>query len=177
LFQAEELTGYVFKYFSAENSSMFFFTSSLDPALVSRKMETQDNVIPSSNSVMAKNLFLLGTYFDKSEWRDRSKEMLRDIAPDIPKYGSAYSNWLILGMWNIISFQEIVVCSNDALQEARKIRKSYYPGILVAGTSNEEYMPLLENRMVSGTKMFYVCENSSCQLPVSTREQALDMLR
>jgi len=177
LFQAKEFTEYVFKYFSADNSSMFYFTSSLDPALVSRKMETQDNVIPSSNSVMAKNLFLLGTYFEISEWRERSNKMLRDIAPDIPKYGSAYSNWLILSMWNKVSFQEIVVCSDDALNEVRKIRNSYLPGILVAGTKNEEYIPLLENRMVSGTKMFYVCENSSCRLPVDNREKALEMLR
>ena len=39
------------------------------------KIEFRDNVIPSSNSIMAKNLFKLYHYFDKQEYFDLSKKM------------------------------------------------------------------------------------------------------
>jgi uncharacterized protein len=175
--KAKELTEYVNKYFTAENSSMFYFSSSEDQGLITRKMETQDNVIPASNSVMAKNLFLLGTYFEISEWREHSLNMLRDISSGIPQYGSAYSNWLILAMWHQEGFREIVVCSTDAVSEVREFRKNYLPGVLMAGTTDAEYLPLLENRMVRGENMIYVCENSSCLLPVDNVKDALKLLR
>ena len=43
---------------------MFYETSIEDQLLISRNTEYRDNVIPSSNSMMAKNLFKLSHYFD-----------------------------------------------------------------------------------------------------------------
>ena len=55
---------YTLAHFKDKNSNMFFFTSNL--TLVARKMEVNDNVIPSSCSEMANNLFLLGHYLNKT---------------------------------------------------------------------------------------------------------------
>jgi hypothetical protein len=44
-------------------------------------MEVADNVIPSSNSEMAKNLFFLGLYFDN--WLQKSKQMLTNVQQDV----------------------------------------------------------------------------------------------
>lgn len=59
LHRAKQLADYTIKHFYdvADGSGMFYFTSDLDAALIARKMELQDNVIPASNSVMANNLF------------------------------------------------------------------------------------------------------------------------
>jgi uncharacterized protein YyaL (SSP411 family) len=53
-------------------------------------MEVADNVIPSSNSEMAKNLFRL--YFDNADYSQKSKQMLTNVQQDVHniKY---YSNW------------------------------------------------------------------------------------
>jgi uncharacterized protein YyaL (SSP411 family) len=37
-------------------------------------MEVADNVIPSSNSEMAKNLFFLGLYFDNADYSQKSNK-------------------------------------------------------------------------------------------------------
>ncbi|MCB0616745.1 MAG: thioredoxin domain-containing protein, partial [Phaeodactylibacter sp.] len=59
--RAESLAQYALTHFLDEESGLFFYTSNLDPPLIARKMETEDNVIPASNSAMARALHRLGT--------------------------------------------------------------------------------------------------------------------
>ncbi|MCK5704895.1 MAG: thioredoxin domain-containing protein, partial [Cyclobacteriaceae bacterium] len=73
---ARQLTTYALAHFYDGESGMFFYTSDIDPELIARKMEISDNVIPSSNSQMAKNLFVLGQYFYNDDYIQKSKTML-----------------------------------------------------------------------------------------------------
>ncbi len=60
---AKKLTDYTFEHFYDTDSNMFFFTSDIDTKLITKKTELEDNVIPASNSIMAKNLTKLGHFF------------------------------------------------------------------------------------------------------------------
>ena len=60
--KAETLTDYTLEHFLDEQTGMFFYTHDHHSNLIVRKKEISDNVIPSSNSEMAKNLFQLGPY-------------------------------------------------------------------------------------------------------------------
>ncbi|MEO8933524.1 MAG: thioredoxin domain-containing protein, partial [Xanthomarina sp.] len=93
LLTARDLTNYVFDHFYEENNSMFYFTSNQDALLVSRSIEYRDNVIPASNSIMAKNLFKLSRYFDNDYYSKTATSMLNNVKPEIKDYGSNYSNW------------------------------------------------------------------------------------
>ena len=73
---AKELTDYTIEHFHDDETGMFFFTSNLDKALVARKHEVRDNVIPGSNSTMARVLFLLGHYYDHAGYQAISDQML-----------------------------------------------------------------------------------------------------
>jgi len=53
---ADALMAYVQKHFYNAETSMYNYTSSIDPPLIAKKSEYADNVIPGSNSVMARNL-------------------------------------------------------------------------------------------------------------------------
>ncbi len=57
---SKELTDYAITHFYDDETKMFFYTSDIDPPLVARKMELADNVIASSNSIMARVLNRLG---------------------------------------------------------------------------------------------------------------------
>src|SRR5690606_18356288 len=59
---SNKIADYAMGHFFDSEKNMFYFTSNEDPAIVSRNFEYRDNVIPASNSVMAKNLFLLSKY-------------------------------------------------------------------------------------------------------------------
>ena len=78
--------------FMHPESKMCYFTSN-DSQLVVRKMEIHDNVIPSSNSVMARNFYRLGTYFREERWLENARQMLANMYDGMETYGSGYSNW------------------------------------------------------------------------------------
>ena len=93
---ARKLADYVIDHFSDQETGMFFFTSDQGQKLISKSMEVSDNVIPASNSVMAKNLFLLSHYFNEKTYKERSIQMLNNVKEQMPSYGSGYSNWALL---------------------------------------------------------------------------------
>ena len=90
--QAKIWASLVEKEFMHPESKMCYFTSN-DTQLVVRKMEIHDNVIPSSNSVMARNYFRLGTYFREDRWLEHARQMLANVYDGMETYGSGYSNW------------------------------------------------------------------------------------
>lgn len=67
------ITDYMIAHFQDEKSSMFFYTSNQSEALFTRKMEITDNVMPSSNAVMANNLYQLGQYFYYQPYMPKAK--------------------------------------------------------------------------------------------------------
>ncbi|MBG7630462.1 MAG: thioredoxin domain-containing protein, partial [Bacteroidetes bacterium] len=76
---AKQLTDYTFDHFFDVERSMFYFTSDEDTDLITRKMEIEDNVIPASNSIMAKNLFKLSHYYSNNYYLKVSKQMLHNV--------------------------------------------------------------------------------------------------
>ncbi|NNC83874.1 MAG: thioredoxin domain-containing protein [Flavobacteriales bacterium] len=177
LTRTEKLTEYVMRHFSDEESQMFFFTSDEDPALITRKMEVDDNVIPASNSAMARVLHTLGTYFDKQEYLDRSLTMLNNMKSQIPKYGGGYSNWATLMLHEVYPYYEIAILGEQPEKEIREFGQQYIPNKLFMGDSDEDSrLPLLEYKYVEGETMIYVCVNKTCKLPVGTVKEAMGQI-
>ncbi len=86
---------YVEKHFYDENSGMFLYTDEQYSDLIARKMEVTDNVIPSSNSEMAKNLFSLSLYFDDGKYEKQATQLIKNVFEDIKKNLGYYSNWAL----------------------------------------------------------------------------------
>ena len=63
LLRARDLTEYCIENFHDSNSGLFFFTSKIDDIIIRRTLETSDNVIPASNSIMGQNLLRLSKLF------------------------------------------------------------------------------------------------------------------
>ena len=173
LTEAKQLTDYAIEHFYDPNTGFFFFTSNNAKGLVARKMELTDNVIPASNSSMAKTLFLLGElYYDKN-YTDKSKQMLKNIEAQIPQYISGYSNWGILMLNNVKPFYEVAISGKKAHQRRMKLNANYIPNKLIIGSTKSSSLPLLEMKDVNGMTMIYVCYNKVCQSPVKTVDEAL----
>lgn len=92
---AQQLLKHVRKRFRDEVSGMYFFTPE-DHQLIARKMELNDNVIPSTNSVMANNLFTLSVLLEDETLLAEAKQMLHNVMDGMEHYGSGYSNWAML---------------------------------------------------------------------------------
>jgi uncharacterized protein YyaL (SSP411 family) len=172
LFKAKLLTDYSISEFYDTKSGMFFYTPNSAEQLIARKQEIMDNVIPSSNSVMANNLYKLGHFFEEQNYLDISLSMLRNVHPHIKSYGSAYSNWAILLLNNVFGLYEIAITGINSEEKRMEMEKYYIPNkILLGGTSGT--LPLLKHKFDAETKI-YVCRNKTCLIPV---KEALDAFK
>ena len=173
---SEKLTEYTYENFYNQENSMFYFTSKKDEKLVARNFEYRDNVIASSNSIMAKNLFILSHHLDNKNYLNTSSKMLHNVQPEIEIYPSGYSNWLDLSENYKNKYYEIVIVGKDAKSKIKEINTSYLPNALVAGSLKESTKPLLKYRYIDDETLIYVCVNNSCKLPVSEVSEALKLV-
>jgi uncharacterized protein YyaL (SSP411 family) len=172
---AKQLTDYSLEHFYDEKLGFFAFTSNLDQALISSHFETEDNVIPASNSVMGKNLFQLGIYFENSFYEKVSQRMLQNIFPTI-EYPSAYSNWMDLALNYSEQNKELAICGDLALEYCSKINGLYLPNLILAGTTEVTSIPFLKNRFVDDQTLFYLCQNKTCSSPSADFQQIISAL-
>jgi len=174
---AKGLANYTFDHFFDSASNMFFFTSNEDASLVSRSIEYRDNVIPASNSIMAKNLFKLSHYFDNEHFSATAMTMLNNIKPEMQEYPSGYSNWFDLMLNYAQPYYEVAIVGANVKQKIDELNKTYIPNKLIAGSTSENNMPLLENRYNPNNTLIYVCVNKACKLPVSKVKDAIKFLK
>ena len=174
---AKQLTDYTFDHFYDDKSGMFYFTSDEDEALIARKIDTDDNVIPSSNSIMANNLFLLGHYYYNKKYSDTAKQMLHNVKEKAIRYGAGSSNWLNLYLNYLGEFYEVAISGKDALTILTEIDQEYIPNKLIVGSTKDSNLPLLENKYNEDQTTIYVCIDGACKLPVTETSKALKQLK
>ena len=177
LSEANALMAYSIEHFYDNDSRMFFFTSDEDPALIARKMEVNDNVIPASNSVMACNLFSLSHHYDRSDYKEMSEKMLNNIIDKVAAYPSGYSNWLNLLLNYVYPFYEVAIVGKKAEDFTVPLHDAYIPNKLLCGAKKESKLPLLENRYSKGQTRIFVCQNKVCQMPTEEPEEALELMK
>jgi uncharacterized protein YyaL (SSP411 family) len=172
IIRAKKLTDYTLTHFYNTKNSFFAFTNNTDEALFSKHYETEDNVIPASNSVMASNLFHLSIYFNELQYREIALKMIDIILPEI-QYASSYSNWLFVYYKYVSEPKEIAICGQLASDFAHVLQQKYLPNLVFAGSENESKLPFLEYRIIPNQTTFYICQNQSCQVPLSDFEIVL----
>jgi len=172
--EARLLTDYVLVNFEDDASPMLFYTAGNGEALIARKHEIMDNVIPASNSVMAQNLHKLGLLFDDDRYILKAEGMLAAVLPQIKTYGSAYSNWAIQVLEAVFGINEIAVVGSDLEKIKQTLHKQYIPNKITLGGTKSE-LPLLKDKQSIETKI-YICRNKVCQLPVATVDEALKLI-
>ncbi|QNK61770.1 thioredoxin domain-containing protein [Pedobacter sp. PAMC26386] len=174
LLEAKRLSDWVLSNFRDLDSPMLFYTPANGESLIARKHEIMDNVIPASNSVMAQNLKYLGLLFDELRYTDKADAMLAAVHPQIKTYGSAYSNWAIQLMNEVFGINEIAFTGNAVDEVHKELNKRYIPNKIILSGKNS-VLPLLKDKQSIETKI-YICRNKSCQLPVTTVEEALKLI-
>ena len=173
---AKQLTDYCFDHFYDEESKMFFFTSNKERSLISKKVETDDNVIPSSNSIMANNLFKLGHYYSNKHYSDNAKSMLNNVKENAISYGSGASNWLNLYSNYLGEYYEVAIVGADAKEKLEELNEFYIPNKLIVGSLSESSLPSLAYKYSENETTIYVCTDGACKLPVSETKKALKQL-
>ncbi len=170
---SRELTEHTIRHFYDKNSGLFYYTSDLDDALIVRKMELSDNVIPASNSTMAKNLFVLGKYYAHEVYTGMAHQMLSNVKEQVLRYNRFYSNWATLMIWFVYEPYEVAIAGNHARQLLSQFNNHFLPDTIWAFSSKPSDIPLLQQRYKEDKTLIYVCRNNTCKQPVESFDEAI----
>lgn len=177
LHNAKRLTDYAHQHFFDADSGMYFFTSDEDHSLIRRSIETNDNVISSSNSIMANNLFKMDKLYHGEGYGAIAEQMLKNVQQDFDKRAQGFANWLNLVLYLNQDFYEIALVGPDFKTMGQTIGAIYIPNSILAGSVSESNLELLQNREVPGKTLAYVCIEGACKLPVSTAKDVLEQIK
>ncbi|MEM9361220.1 MAG: thioredoxin domain-containing protein [Bacteroidota bacterium] len=174
---AKDLLSYSQEHFLDKQSKMFYFTSDKDQSLIRRSIETSDNVISASNSIMAKNLLKFHKLFPDEGYGELATEMLQNVQVYFDESAQGYANWLHLVLYERLNFHEIAIVGKDYERIGKEIRKQYLPNSILVGSEKEGKLDLLQNRYNEGETLIYVCIEGACKLPVNTSEAVFQQLK
>ncbi len=175
--QSLRLSDYVLDHFSDEETGLFFFTSDTDEKLIRRTLEVADNVIPSSNSIMAYNLFLLSKYYPEKGYQQRIERMISTMDSAIKKNPQSHANWLQLALLHHENFYEIAIVGDKWAEIREILQKNYLPNVIFATSKGKSGLPLLKDRYVDQKTLIYTCQDGACQLPSESTETVLELLK
>jgi uncharacterized protein len=164
--------------FYDKNDQFFNFSSKVGENLIANKKELFDNVIPSSNSMMAHNLFDLGVLLSRTDFYDLSKIMVQKMMPLVLKNGEYLSNWALLAQKQLNSKIEIVIYGAKCKEFKIELLQEKLPNYFILGTEKQSNLPLfLDRKPPENQTYIYVCIDNACHLPVQSVEQAVITIR
>ena len=162
--------------FYNEGQGFFKFSSNQSTLFSENLFVLKDGVIPSSNSVMANNLFLLSHYTGNRDNLNIGKKMVDYVIGKAVNDPLDYMNWLTVSTDYSKNFYEIVVVGKNAFQISKDLTSRYLPNTLVAASKTDADEYLIKNRYIKGDTLIYVCVNNSCKFPVETVDEALKLI-
>tara|TARA_R110002167_G_scaffold58974_13_gene167030 strand:- start:3221 stop:5257 length:2037 start_codon:yes stop_codon:yes gene_type:complete len=174
---AKSLTEYCLTHYFDPKSKLFFFTSKSDDYVIRRTIEVADNVVPASNSIMAKNLFRLAKFYPENDYAVLAQQMLRNMQEQMLKNAQSHANWLQLALLMARPFYEVAIVGAEAQQKAKELYPHYLPNTIIAGAPKDGDLALLRNRYIANETQIYVCEHGACRLPLTQTEKALTQLQ
>lgn len=118
--------------------------------------ELEDNVIPSANAIMSRNLFYIGLLYSNNRFIDIAKQMTQRVLNQV-QYASAYSEWLLNDLIFKGDFTYIVV-SKPSKNDLISLNSHFYHKIILDNSLN---IPILDNYKKM-EKKFQLCTVNSC---------------
>ncbi len=175
--KANLINNYCTKNFLDTQDQFYYFTDLNSKKLINRRKEVQDNVIPSPNSVMARNLFRLGTLLENQNYIDQAKTMGLKMKDVTLRQSSFMANWCqLLIELHESPFEIVITGSEDQQHDLRKELQRSNTRNSIYMTPNTQ-LPLTQGKSsLDGKATVYVCQNKTCKIPVHSVEEALNLI-
>ena len=163
----------------------FYDTSDDHETLIVRPRNMQDNVTPSGNAMMAKQLLRLSAYTGKTRYDQAGRSILKLLTAAMAQYPQAFAESLNAADMLIQGIAEVAIVGNPETDAAQAIlavlRQPFRPNVITALTprsvEEHESIPLLSYRsMREGQATVYVCRRFACQLPVTSAAETEALL-
>lgn len=176
---ARRLADFVLAHFKSEDGG-FYDTSDDHEALIVRPRNLQDNVTPSGNGMMARQLLRLTAYTGAADYDAAARGILRKLCDAMREYPQAFAESLNAADMLVRGIDEVAIIGDLASESAAEIvdllRVPYRPNLVSAWSRRDvdqhESIPLLSQRKApDGLATVYVCRDFACQMPVASAEE------
>lgn len=154
----------------------FFSTGAEHTGLIARRKDLEDAPIPSGASSACYGLLRLARLTGESSYLDAASSLIALLHPIAPRHPLAFGHLLRAMDFFVAPVREVALAGpTDEL--AAVVRRGYFPHVVLAGGGGDA-VPLLADRpAVDDGATAYVCENFTCQMPVTRVEDLTRLLQ
>ncbi|MDZ4678463.1 MAG: thioredoxin domain-containing protein [Oligoflexia bacterium] len=163
-----------------KNANGYFDNDGSDPYLITRSKTFEDGVTPSANSISALNLLRLGDLNQNFEYKKRAEQIIHAAGFLLKEHPQAVTA-LLHAIDRLTDGSFEIALIGDSTNPSFKcflnsIRKNFHPNKVIAD-SNSKVQLALNKTQINNEPTFYICQNQTCQLPVTDQHQALEQLK
>lgn len=178
ILQAGRYIDYVLEHFLDPADKMFYFTSANQKDVLLRRKDLFDSATPSGNAVMVRNLQRASLLLGNEAWSKHASGMLLSLRDALERYPSSFAQWASCLYREIFGMHEIAVIGPDHHQMAESIGREYLPQkVMMSSKEGKKGFPLTEGKASYGDTLIYLCQNYSCQHPVSTIDSFRELIK
>jgi uncharacterized protein len=175
--KAKQLSEFVINNFSEAETGYFFYTPVSNSDVIIRKKEVYDGATPSGNSIMAFNLYRLGIYFDKNEWKEHSMKITGLLSNAVYHYPTSFGCWANILLESFAGTNEIAIVGENVDKILLEILREYIPNkVVMSFQGGSSSFALLNGKTASELPLIYLCRNYSCKQPVQTTSAIVELL-
>jgi uncharacterized protein YyaL (SSP411 family) len=157
----------------------YFSGTGNDPSILLRMKEDNDGAEPAASSVAALNLLRLAQIRNDDAYRERAGKTISAFSATLANMPSAMPQMLVALAWSLATPRQIVIAgpahSAETRELLREIHRHYVAHkilLLADGGDGEAFLAtnleaLRSMKQSDGKPTAYVCENFTCQSPVS----------
>jgi uncharacterized protein YyaL (SSP411 family) len=174
--------------FLDEGGGGYFSGTGQDASILLRLKENNDSAEPAASSVAALNLLRLAQIRDEKRWYEHAEKTISAFSPQIGHFPSAMPQMLVALDLILSRPRQIVVAGKRDSKETRalleEVHRHFLPNkilLLADGGAGQQYLEkkleaLRDMKPVDGKPAVYVCENFTCQAPVTDSKALGEML-
>ena len=185
---AIELQAKMDERFADKEHGGYFQTAPTASDILFRTKEDYDGAEPAPGSLAAMNLLRLAQLTDSKDLRDRAEKTIASAADQLAQIPSAMTQMLCAVDASLAKPRQIVIAGKpdaaDTRALLREVRAVFSPNqivILADGAAGQEWLGkklefLRTVAPVEGKAAAYVCENFTCQAPVTDPAKLHELL-
>jgi uncharacterized protein YyaL (SSP411 family) len=176
---AQQLQAKMDELFFDKEHGGYFQTAPGQSDILFRNKEDYDGAEPAPSSLAASNLLRLGQLTNSTELRERAEKTMRASGDKLDKLPSALTQMLCAVDLSLAKPRQIVIAGAPGAEDTRallrEVRAVFAPNQLVLladGGPGQEWLgsrieTIKTMKPLQGKAAAYVCENYTCQKPVS----------
>ena len=173
---AREVADVMIAHFADEANGGFYETADDHERLLARRKDLADTPTPAGNSSAALGLLRLAALSGERAYERRAAGVLRLVGERAVAHPVVFAHALQALEFLHAPVREVALVGDDTAELERVVRSAFRPRLVLSGGEPDGVALLGGRATVGGRPAAYVCEDFTCQRPVTDPEELRALL-